>query len=361
MAQWLDPAAPTLARFLNNAGYATGHFGKWHLGGQRDVGDAPLITEYGFDESLTNFEGLGDRVLPLLNRFDGSEPRKYSLGSDRLGRGEITWIDRNLVTEVFVDRTIDFIKRAKQNGKPFFINLWPDDPHSPFYPAKELRGDGSNRALYHGVLVEMDRQLGALFDFIRENETLRENTLILFLSDNGHEPGAGSSAPLRGAKATLFEGGVRSPLIVWGDGLLARDVRGVRNETAVFQAFDFVPSLLNIAGVEIPANTFFDGEDFSAVLLGKIETQERNAPLFWRRPPDRPGPENNRHPDFALRDGPWKFYMQFDGSRPLLYNLLSDISESNNLARQHPELVEKFKKMVLDWNKAFPKDAGDRR
>ncbi|MEO8352473.1 MAG: sulfatase-like hydrolase/transferase, partial [Chthoniobacteraceae bacterium] len=71
LANWLDPQAPMLARMLHDAGYTTGHFGKWHMGGQRDVGDAPLIAEYGFDESLTNFEGLGPRVLQLLNAFDG--------------------------------------------------------------------------------------------------------------------------------------------------------------------------------------------------------------------------------------------------------------------------------------------------
>ena len=87
MAQWLDPKDPMLARYLKQAGYATGHFGKWHMGGQRDVGEAPLITEYGFDASLTNFEGLGPRVLPLLNAFDGQAPRRYALGSDTLGRG----------------------------------------------------------------------------------------------------------------------------------------------------------------------------------------------------------------------------------------------------------------------------------
>ena len=156
MAQWLDPKAPVLARYLKNAGYATGHFGKWHLGGQRDVGEAPLISEYGFDESLTNFEGLGPRVLPLLNAFDGTEPRKYALGSDNLGRGEITWMDRNKVTSAFVDKSLEFIKKAEKDGKPFFVNLWPDDVHSPFFPAKELRGDESKRALYLGVLVEMD-------------------------------------------------------------------------------------------------------------------------------------------------------------------------------------------------------------
>ncbi|MGH8017948.1 MAG: sulfatase family protein, partial [Opitutaceae bacterium] len=68
MEDWLDPSAPTLARMLHEAGYRTGHFGKWHMGGQRDVGDAPLITAYGFDRSLTQFEGLGDRVLPVFSR-----------------------------------------------------------------------------------------------------------------------------------------------------------------------------------------------------------------------------------------------------------------------------------------------------
>src|SRR4029079_936564 len=79
IAQWLDPKAPMLARILHNAGYVAGHFGKWHMGGQRDVGDAPLILEYGFDESLTNFEGLGPRVLPLLDTYKGKEPQKYAL------------------------------------------------------------------------------------------------------------------------------------------------------------------------------------------------------------------------------------------------------------------------------------------
>jgi uncharacterized sulfatase len=169
MAQWLDPEAPSLARFFQQAGYATGHFGKWHLGGQRDVGDAPLITEYGFDESLTNFEGLGPRVLPLLNAFDGSEPRRHGLGSGILGRGEITWVDRNKVTPRFVDKTLEFIKKAEEAGKPFFINLWLDDPHSPFYPSKEFRGDGTKKTLYHGVLMEMDSQLAPLFDYVRNH------------------------------------------------------------------------------------------------------------------------------------------------------------------------------------------------
>ena len=358
MAQWLDLSAPTLARSFQQAGYATGHFGKWHLGGQRDVGDAPLITEYGFDESLTNFEGLGPRVLPMLDAFDGKPAQKYSLGSENLGRGEIFWEQRNKVTTRFVDATLDFIKRAESDGRPFYVNLWPDDVHSPFFPSAELRGDGEKKTLYHGVLVELDLQLAPLFDYIRESETLRDNTLILLMSDNGPEPGAGSSAPLRGSKGMLYEGGTRSPLIVWGNGLLAADQCGRKNENAVFQTIDLIPSLLKIAGIAFDPKTIYDGEDFSKVLLGQADSQKREAPIFWRRPPDRPGLNNNPWPDLALRDGFWKFLMQYDGSRPQLYDLKTDVSESKNLAEIHPDRVEQYRKMLIEWNRPLPQDAG---
>ncbi|MGH7127166.1 MAG: sulfatase-like hydrolase/transferase, partial [Planctomycetaceae bacterium] len=220
MAQWLDPAAPSLARILKQAGYTTGHFGKWHMGGQRDVGEAPLISEYGFEESLTNFEGLGPRVLPLCDAYDGKPPRKHALGSDKLGRGPIIWQDRSKVTESFTSAAIEFIRKAAADDKPFYVNLWPDDVHSPFFPPRARRGDGTKRDLYHGVLDTMDEQLGVLFDVIRGDETLRDNTLILLCSDNGPEPGAGSAGPFRGSKGMLYEGGIRSPLIVWGPGLI---------------------------------------------------------------------------------------------------------------------------------------------
>ncbi len=357
MAQWLDLLAPVLGRFFHDAGYATGHFGKWHLGGQRDVGEAPLITEYGFDDSLTNFEGLGPRVLPLLNAFDGTEPAKHALGSDTLGRGEIRWENRNKVTTRFVEKTLEFIQKAEKDNKPFFINLWPDDVHSPFFPSAELRGDGSKKQLYHGVLVELDRQLAPLFDYIRGNEKLRDNTLIVLLGDNGPEPGAGSADPLRGTKGMLYEGGTRSSLVVWGQGLMENDAKGTTNAEAVFQSVDLVPSILQIAGIR--TDTAFDGEDFSEVILGKKKAQARNAPIFWRRPPDRPGPFNEPWPDLALRDGDWKFLMRFDGSSPELYDLANDVAESLNLAAQHPALVEKYTEQLNRWNATMPKDAGE--
>lgn len=360
MAQWLDPKAPMLARQLQKSGYATGHFGKWHMGGQRDVGEAPLITEYGFDRSLTNFEGLGPRVLPLKDAYDGKPPRKHDLGSANLGRGPIRWEDRSVVTAAFVKAAIDLIDQAQAEEKPFYVNLWPDDVHSPFFPPEVLRDetDGSKKALYYAVLDTMDQQLGRLFDRIRGDRKLRENTLILVMSDNGHEAGAGSSDPLRGSKTWLYEGGVRSPLIVWGPGLVDNSAAGTTNETSILCALDVNHSLYSLTQTELPSGAQLDGEDLSATLLGK-EKQSRTAPIFWRRPPDRPGTQKQDNPDLAARKGPWKYYVNYDGSRRQLYNLESDVSETVNVLAKHPKVASELHRSLMMWNKSLPADAGD--
>ena len=118
MAQWLDPAAPVLARELRRAGYATGHFGKWHMGGQRDVDDAPAITEYGFHRSLTNFEGMGPKLLPLTMTPDGKVGRIWTKAVT-LGK-PVIWMQRSEITGGFVDAAIPFIDRAQKDGKPFY-------------------------------------------------------------------------------------------------------------------------------------------------------------------------------------------------------------------------------------------------
>jgi uncharacterized sulfatase len=360
MAQWLDPAAPTLARLLKQAGYATGHFGKWHMGGQRDVGEAPLIPAYGFEESLTNFEGLGPRLLPLCDAFDGKPPRRHALGSDTLGHGPIIWQDRTRVTSTYTAAAIAFIQQAVSDRRPFYVNLWPDDVHSPFFPPKTLRGDGTKRSLYHGVLSAMDEQLGALFDFIRNDETLRNRTLILICSDNGPEPGAGSAGPFRGAKGSLYEGGIRSPLVVWGPGLITAATTGRPNETSVFAAIDLAPTLLAVAGVEQAAGITFDGENVADVLLGKSEGSRRN-PLFWRRPPDRKtlgGPGAPPQPDLAIRERDWKLLCDYDGSRPQLYDLAGDRGETRNLAEGNAAIVARLTAALLAWHTAMPPDNG---
>jgi arylsulfatase A-like enzyme len=357
MRQWLDPEAPSLARFLRSSGYTTGHFGKWHMGGQRDVDDAPPISRYGFDESLTNFEGMGAKLLPLTLKPGDKEPGKIWQDAVRLG-GPVTWMQRSEITAGFVDATIPFIERATRANKPFYINLWPDDVHSPFWPPVDQWKIGK-RGLYLSVLEEMDRQLGRLFEHIRKTPALRDNTLIILCSDNGHEPGAGSSKPFRGSKGMLYEGGIRSPLIAWGPGRIDAGTAGSVNDSSVFSAIDLAPSLLAIAGIATPEGVTFDGEDLSTTLLGKSDAS-REAPIFWRRPPDRKRMGDSPPlPDLAVREGKWKLLCNFDRSRPELYDLQTDPGECRNLANEMPEVVKRLSDAVIEWNRSMPADAGE--
>ena len=358
MAQWLDPKAPMFARALKAKGYATGHFGKWHMGGQRDVSEAPLITEYGFDRSLTNFEGLGDRVLPLKYTPGQKQPKKHALGSDNLGRGEIKWQDRSLVTEDFTSAALKFIKTARAADKPFYVNLWPDDVHTPMHPPLPKWGDGKNRTLYHAVLETMDAQFAPLFDHIRSDKELANNTIIVICSDNGPEVGFGSPASFHGHKATLFEGGIRSPLVVWAPGLIAEGKAGTKNASAVLSSVDLVASLHTLCGSAPPEGVILDGEKRLDTFLGKSDAG-REQPLFFRRPPDR---ENFRHykglPDLAVRDGNWKLLCDYGGKNIRLHDLSADSGEKTDLAEKHPEIAKRLTSSVLAWHASLPPDSG---
>jgi arylsulfatase A-like enzyme len=347
MANWLDPKAPMLARSLKQAGYMTGHFGKWHMGGQRDVANAPLISEYGFDESLTNFEGMGPKLLPLTMKPGMEKPGRIWADAERLG-GPVVWMQRNEITGGFINSAKAFIKRAKIANKPFYVNLWPDDMHSPFFPPVEKWGK-NKREMYLAVLERMDQQFKQLFDYIRNDKQLCNNTLIIFCSDNGHEPGAGKAGPLKGCKTNLYEGGIRSSLIVWAPGLIAEDAAGKRNKTSVFSAIDIVPSLLNLTGAKAPGNVDYDGENVLDTLLGKSE-DSREKPIFFARPPDRKSHYSFKNlPDLAVRSGQWKLLCDFDGSRPELYNLLTDVGESKNLADTEQEVTRELTKKMTQW------------
>lgn len=349
MAQWLDPKAPMLARSLQESGYATGHFGKWHMGGQRDVAEAPPISDYGFDQSLTNFEGMGPKLLPLTMKPGWDEPDRIWVDAERLG-APVTWMQRSAITGGFVDAALEFIKNSQAEKKPFYINVWPDDVHSPYFPPVARWGE-NKRALYLAVLEEMDRQLGPLFDYVREDVRLRNNTLILICSDNGHEPGAGQAGPLKGCKTNLFEGGIRSPLIAWAPGLVDEKAVGTRNRSSVLAAIDLVPSLLKLANAEVPTQNGYDGEELLDTLLGKSD-KSRQFPIFFSRPPDRKnfyGFENL--PDLAVRNGEWKLLCDFDGGRPRLYNVLEDPGESKDLSATQPERARGMTVKVTEWYK----------
>ena len=358
VVNWLNPKTPMLARTLKEQGYATGHFGKWHMGGQRDVDNAPAITEYGFDQSLTNFEGMGPKLLPLTQKraADGSVIDGRIWEKAEVLGGPVTWTLRSEITGGFTRAATDFIDQASSDGKPFYINLWPDDVHGPWFPSVE-RWSEDQRTRYLAVLEEMDRQFATLFDRIKNDPKLRDNTLILICSDNGPAKDSGSAGPFRGYKAQLFEGGIRSSLVAWGPGLMPPTARGSVNRASVFAAMDLPPSLLAIAGAAEPSD--LDGEDLSDVLLGNSDAS-RSQPIFFRRPPDRKsfyGTDNL--PDFAVRSGQWKLLCDYGGERPHLYDLEKDKGEASDVAASHPKVVQRLVAEVMQWNDGLPKDAGD--
>ena len=149
----------------------------------------------------------------------------------------------------------DPLHQKGPRGESPLSQPWPDDVHSPFWPPTAKWGDGSKRRLYLSVLEAMDEQLGKLFDFVRNDPQLAHNTVILACSDNGAEKGAGVSGPFRGFKTHLFEGGIRSSLVVWGPGFIPSEKKrntGKVNLKSVFSAVDLVPTLLDLAGVPHP-------------------------------------------------------------------------------------------------------------
>ena len=353
MPDYLDAKAPSVARTFQQAGYATGHFGKWHMGGGRDVGDAPLPTEYGFDESLTSFEGLGDRVLP---------PGRLSELNEKLGRGKITHAPQAELTSIYVDRTIDFIKRAGDANKPFYVHLWLNDVHDPFNPKperlKSYERYSSNKYLqqYYATIDEMDRQIGRLL------KSLDNNTMVILLSDNGPtawpryykeglEP-PGSTAGMRGRKWSLYEGGIRVPFMAR---LPGRIPAGRVDETTVISSLDLFPTCCELAGVK-PPRIAFDGEDMSRALLGRA--MKRKSDLFWDYGRDssylRPGIPRDASPNLALRSGDWKLLMNGDGTSLELYNLDRSRNEEANVAAGHPEITRKLSARLLRWRKSLP-------
>jgi len=157
----------------------------------------------------------------------------------------------------------------------------------------------------------------------------------------------------------LYEGGIRSPLVVWAPGLIEPAKSGTVNRASVFAAIDLVPTLLEIAGAESPGDVRFDGQALPGVLLGRSEAS-RDEPLFFRRPPDRDvfyGVADL--PDLAVRHGKWKLLCEYDGSEPQLYDLEGDRGEAASISVRHPDVVRRLTGAVVAWHEALPPDAGE--
>ncbi len=347
----LDVAAPSIAKQLKRAGYYTAHIGKWHMGGGRDISDVPYIREYGFDESVTQFEGLGERYLATYETLKLKDStRNLEKSSAALGKGEIHWAKRENFTKIFVNRTIQAIDNAQKNNKPFYINLWPDDIHTPLEPPRQLRGDLSIKSRFLGVIQEMDNQMGRLFDYIRNNPKIASNTLIVFTSDNGPDDKVNNAGHLKGTKTWIYDGGIKEPFIAWWPNKIPK---GKVNKTTVLSGVDLPLVFMDIAGVKPEREVRYDGENLTKAVLGMTEPY-RTKPLFWLRPPDRPGYNGIDNPDLAIRKGDFKLLMNVDGSDAQLFNIVKDEGEANNIKESNQEKFEELKTELLNWYKNYP-------
>ncbi len=333
---FLDPSAPTIIHAFQDAGYTTAHIGKWHLGGGRDVDNAPSITEYGFDSYLSTYES--------------PDPDPAITSTDWI------WHERDSVqrwkrTEYFVNKSIEFLK---ENGdKPFYLNLWPDDIHTPWVP-EALYYDNPDSWVEERtmtpVIAETDKQIGRLLDYLDESG-LAENTIVVITSDNGPENSMKyrRTAGLRGVKNSVFEGGIRMPFIVRYPGKIKP---GTLNKESVLSALDLYPSLCDMAGVEMQEGYQGDGENRSDIILGN-STEDRSGDLMWdfgRNSFFRsPSNEYFQSPHLAIRRGDWKLLVNGDGSNAMLFNLKEDVAESTNVIEENSKIAEELKTKVLEW------------
>ncbi|GAB4045054.1 sulfatase-like hydrolase/transferase [Spirosoma jeollabukense] len=337
-ADFLDPTAPSMARQLKQADYKTAHFGKWHMGGGRDVDNAPGITQYGFDEYASTYESPDPD--PLLTSTNWIWARTDS-------------IKRWKRTAYFVDKTLDFLKRNP--GQPAFINLWPDDVHTPWVPDEmslhEFPGGTEKPREFKLVLAELDKQIGRLMAGLKALG-IDDNTLIVFTSDNGALPTfeGERSAIYRGSKLSLYEGGIRMPFIVRYP---ARTPKGVVDSTSVLCATDLFPTFLSL--VDQRAKATGDGIDAVAILQGQPGV--RSVPIFWeygrnnlsfRYPVGR-----DRSPNLAMRQGDWKLLVNDDGTGTELYNFKSDAAETTNVAARYASRVTEMKGKLLAWRRTL--------
>jgi len=364
MPDWLDPAVETLPRLLKKSGYATAHFGKWHLGNGEG---APPPSDYGFDESRTvnsNGPQLGD---------EAKEP-----------------YFRAKSTAMIVDETIRFIKQHKDDS--FYANVWTLLPHALLKPtpeqlkeyeslapkaddpafgpwmrkylagAKDLK---SQMQVFCASLTDLDTQLGRLFAALDELK-LADNTIVFYSSDNGAEDyrignasnaGVGNTGPLRARKRSMHEGGIRTfGLVRWPGHVAAGRV----DETSVTGAVDFLPTICKLAGVDVPAGLKPDGEDVSDIWLGGARA--RTKPLHWEWLFNVQGAADGYMPPMlAIRDGEWKLFVNHDGGKAQLYNIPKDIGEEHDVAAENPGVVQSLTAKAIAWQQSLPpSEARDR-
>ena len=343
MPDWLDTAAPSMPRFLQQSGYATAHYGKWHLANDM-IPDSPVPLAYGYDD---------------YGSYNCAGPQMF-VHDD-------------------VKSAVPFIEKSHASRKPFFINLWIHEPHTPFHVDPKLQqlfpdlSEADN--IYAATLYHADLRIGKLLDTL-DRLGITNNTLVIFSSDNGPARGA-PDAPLsltydsatgpgfgigaakgitggrRAHKGALLEGGIGVPFIARWPGQIPA---GRVDKTSIFSAVDLLPTFCDLAGVTLPKSYKPDGLSQVQTLMGKGD-QLRSKPLFWRI--SAPWPAHPTKPDhwvsYAVVYGKWKLCLNHDFSHFELFDLVNDPMEQSNVATKQVKAVNKMRKQLDQWLATLPK------
>ena len=343
MPDWLSPEAPFLPRMLREAGYRTGHFGKWHLSNNM-IPDSPLPEVYGYDRAWA-FNCAGEQ-MPVHDDA------------------------RN---------AIEFIESAHRDDSPFYLNLWVHEPHTPFHtvPRYEWRFrhiEDERDRIYASVLSHADDRIGEVLNTL-DRLGIVDETLVIFSSDNGPARAVGDAkleltydtatgagwgiaasrgitGGRRGYKAALFEGGIGVPFIARWPGRVAA---GEVDESSLISAVDLLPTFCEIAGVEYPENYTPDGESMLEVLKGE-KGPARSKPLFWKAHSAWPAPKSR--PDhwvsWATVHETWKLVGNANLDHVELYQIDADLEESADLAADRPKVVSDLIGSIKKWQGTLP-------
>ena len=343
--QFLPSEIHTLGELMRDAGYATGYFGKWHLGGSPEH----LPESQGYNESVVyrggGYFGFGEKLHP---------PQEFP--------------PQKILSEALTDLGIRFIESNREN--PFFLFLAHYDVHVQLdadtalihkYLRKEKAGDYPSNAIYAAMVEHVDRSVGRVMDKLEELK-LEDNTMVVFFSDNGglvsrydkiplianskkhYYEGdtllyvASSNYPLRSEKGTVFEGGIREPLIIKWPGKISQGT----TSDALITSVDFFPTFAALTGAKLPNNQVLDGENILPELTGG-EVDPQRA-IYWHYPI-----YHHDVPASVVRKGDWKLIHFLDDDHIELYNLREDIGETTDLAEKHPGKVDELEQLLNNW------------
>ncbi len=343
--QYLPAEIVTIAESLQAAGYATGYFGKWHLGNK--------------PEHLPGNQGYDDWRVHTRGTFYNLQSKKAIIPPDQ------TLNDEQRISEVLTDYSVDFIEQHKDQA--FFLFLAHYDVHVQLdadmdliqkYLAKEKPDDYPSNAIYAAMVEHVDRSVGRIVNALRL-QGVEENTIVIFYSDNGGLVSrfdeipllvddkqdlykdsdllyvASSNKPLRAEKGTIYEGGIREPLLIkWPGKIEAGSV-----SKDLVTSVDFYPTLLKLAGSSLP-DQVLDGQD----IFNTEKELDTQRAIYWHYPV-----YHHDVPASAIRKGNWKLIEYLDDYSIELYNLNADIGEENDVSKNHPDKVKELHELLLNW------------